>query len=79
MMAKKQYTREYLIEIMKKYLCEHDKITTREFDKCEYTPNTYSYRKEFGNIKNALMECGYNIPKDKQWLFDRKEYTKEKR
>lgn len=66
-----------LINIMKRYLKEHDKFTNREFEKCEYTTTLYRYRRLFGSVENALRECGYKISKEKEWLYNREKYSKK--
>lgn len=74
---RKRISKEELIIIMKRYLEEHDRFTNREFEKCDYTPTLCPYRRVFGSVENALIECGHKIEENKKWLYNRKEYTKE--
>lgn len=73
----KIFTREVLIELLKDYYNKFGFPTTRQFNKNKDYPNYQTYNNEFGNFKNALIESGIEIPKDKQWLFEREEYTEE--
>ena len=70
-------TREKLIDLLKDYYSKFGFPTTREFDKNKDYPNSQTYNNEFGNFKNALIESKIEIPKEKQWLFEREEYTKK--
>jgi hypothetical protein len=73
-----KWTDEYLLQRLRDYVIEFGKIPTTREIKCDSNyPNDEIYRKRFGNFKNALAKANIEIPKDKQWLYERKEYTKE--
>ena len=75
--ALNQYPKELLIKYMQEYVEKYGHPTTREFDKHKEYPSVFVYRKVFGSFEQAIIESKLNVPKDKQWLYDRKEYTKE--
>lgn len=76
-MASKKYTREQLIDLMKDYYNKFGYPNTREFNNNKNYPTLYTYRNIFGSIPNALKECDIEIPKEKIWLYEREEYSKE--
>lgn len=71
------YPKELLIKYMQEYVEKYGYPTTREFNKHKEYPSVHIYRKVFGSFKQAITESKLNVPEDKQWLYDRKEYTKE--
>ena len=73
----KKYTREQLIYFMEDYINKYGIPTTREFDKKEGYPNSYSYRKEFGSFQKALDECGVVLDEHKKKLLNRKKYSEK--
>lgn len=73
----KQYKREDLIKIMVDYNKNVKFPTQRDFKPKNGLPCHNIYVNEFGSFKNALKECGIEIPEDKLWLYNREEYTKE--
>ena len=71
------YPKENLIKCMQEYVEKYGYPTTREFDKHKEYPSVHIYRKVFGSFEDALKESNIKISEDKQWLYDRQEYSKD--
>lgn len=82
--------REELLEILKKYSVEVGFPTQRAFNTSNGLPSYSTYIEFFGSFKNAILESGIEIPKDRERYFNREKlsdqemlsllryYTKEK-
>ena len=59
-----KYTRQKLIDLLKEYAKEYGvPPTKRQINADPTMPSEMAYRKEFGSWGNALLECGFSVPK----------------
>ena len=72
-----KYPKELLIGYIQEYTNKYGYPTEREFNKHKEYPSRHIYEKVFGSFGQAIRESNIEIPQDRQWYYDRKEYSKE--
>lgn len=73
----KRYTKEQLKDIMINYYNNVGFPTQRAFRVSNGLPSYGTYVNAFGSFKKAIDYCGIEVPKKRQWLYEREEYTRE--
>lgn len=66
-----------LLEILKEYSNKFGFPTQRQFKSKNGLPSYTTYVKRFGSFKDAIILAGIEIPDDRKWLFERKEWSEE--
>lgn len=73
----KNMTNEELLQTMRDYNDNVKLPTTRAFTRKNGLPSGRMYIDRFGSFKRAILEAGIDIPRDKQWFFERESLDDE--
>lgn len=60
------YTDDELLNLLKKYMNDKDRIPVTDILKKELSPSSSTYDRRFGSVFNALKMIGYDIEKQKE-------------